>query len=80
MKRGERGQGEVIQCKGHVIGLFHHGWSRRLGPVGEGRAATCRRRASHPVAPGLQRVRDQGEQARKHHFVSDSGPRSGHDD
>ena len=56
----------------------------RLGRItaghGEGRDATCRRRASRPVAPGLQRFRDQWEQARKHHFVSDFGPRSGNDD
>ena len=31
MKKGERGQGDVIQCKGHVIGLFRPAWPWQRG-------------------------------------------------
>ena len=57
---------------------------------GEGRDATCRRRDSHSVTrgplrfrnqgEGPLRFRNQGEKVRKHHFVSDFGPRNSHDE
>ena len=54
-EKGERGQGDAIRCKGHVIGLFRPAWpgqragSRRVTGRGVTQAtclASCRSRSS----------------------------------